>query len=108
MSYAALMTYVNVDRFEEYVVCVAVGLADRFSAALIGVSGFAITPPFVTEGVVVESVTDAEIQVMQDRLDAAGKKFRAIAGPPERCEWRAKLEFPTETLVGESPFGTSE
>ena len=52
MSYATLLVYVNVDHVPKQLVSVAAGLADKFSAKLIGLSALAIMPPFAADGVV--------------------------------------------------------
>jgi hypothetical protein len=53
MSYATLLVYVNADRVSKQLIGVAAGLADKFSAKLIGLSALAVIPPFVAEGVVI-------------------------------------------------------
>jgi nucleotide-binding universal stress UspA family protein len=103
MSYATLMVYVNADRVSEQLVSVAAGLADKFSAKLIGLSALAIMPPFAAEGVViVDNATEFDIAQMKAILAEAGNKFRAAAGLERRTEWRSALEFPTETLLSEA------
>jgi transketolase C-terminal domain/subunit len=49
MSYATLLVYVNVDHASKQLVSVAAGLADKFSAKLIGLSALAIMPPFAAD-----------------------------------------------------------
>jgi nucleotide-binding universal stress UspA family protein len=103
MSYATLLVYVNVDRVSKQLVSVAAGLADKFSAKLIGLSALAIVPPFVAEGVViVDNASEADIDLMKAKLGEAGDKFRAAAGADRQTEWRSFLEFPTETLISEA------
>ena len=53
MSYATLMVYVNADRVSKQLVSLAAGLADKFSAKLVGLSALAIMPPVAAEGVVI-------------------------------------------------------
>jgi nucleotide-binding universal stress UspA family protein len=103
MSYATLMVYVNVDHVSKALVSVATGLADKFSAKLIGLSALAIVPPFVAEGVViVDNATELDIAQMKTRLAEAENKFGAAAGADRQIEWRSALEFPTETLISEA------
>ena len=103
MSYAALMVYVNADHVSKTIVSVAAGLADKFSANLIGLSALAIMPPFVAEGVViVDNASEFDIAQMKTRLAEAGDKFRAAAGASYQTEWRSALEIPTDTLIGEA------
>lgn len=103
MSYASLMAYINVDHVSKQFVGVGSGLADKFSARLIGVSALAIMPPFVAEGVViVDNASKYDIDVMNAKLADAGERFKAIAGAGRKVEWRSALEFPTETLIGQA------
>src|SRR5450759_1772107 len=100
MSYATLMVYVNADHVSKTIVNVAAGLADKFSANLVGLSALAIMPPFVAEGVViVDNVSEFDIAQMKTRLAEAGDKFRAAAGAGRQTEWRSALEIPTDTLI---------
>jgi hypothetical protein len=66
MSYATLLVYVNVDHVSKQLVSVAAGLADKFSAKLIGLSALAIIPPIAAEGVVfVDNATEVDIALMK-------------------------------------------
>jgi hypothetical protein len=47
MSFAALMVHVDIEHDSEPRVELAIGLADRFQAALIGVAGCALWPAFM-------------------------------------------------------------
>ena len=103
MSYATLMVYVNADHVSKTIVDVAAGLADKFSANLVGLSALAIMPPFAAEGVVIaDNGSEFDIVQMKTRLAEAGDKFRAAAGAGRQSEWRSALEIPTDTLIGEA------
>jgi nucleotide-binding universal stress UspA family protein len=103
MSYATLMVCVNVDRVPKQFVNLAAGLADKFSARLIGLSALAIMPPVVADGVViVDNATEFNILQMNASLAEAGNQFRAAAGVNREIEWRSALEIPTDTLLGEA------
>ena len=103
MSYATLMVYVNADHVSKTIVDVAAGLADKFSANLIGLSALAIMPPFVAEGVVIaDNASEFDIAQMKTRLAEAGDRFRAAADAGRQTEWRSALEIPTDTLIGEA------
>jgi nucleotide-binding universal stress UspA family protein len=103
MSYATLMVYVNVDRISKALVGVAVDLADKFAAKLIGLSALAIVPPVVAEGVVVvDHASELEVAQMKTTLAEAGDDFRAAAGTKIEAEWRSALEIPTDTLIREA------
>jgi nucleotide-binding universal stress UspA family protein len=103
MSCATLLVYVNADHVSKQLVSVAAGLADKFSAKLIGLSALAFMPPVAAEGVViVDNATEFDIAQMKAKLDQAGNEFRAAAGADRQTEWRSFLEFPTETLISEA------
>jgi len=103
MSYATLLAYVNVDHVSKQLVGVAAGVADKFSARLVGLSALAVMPPFVADGVViVDYATESDIAKMKAKLAEAGKKFQAAAGADRQIEWRSAIEFPTQTLISEA------
>jgi nucleotide-binding universal stress UspA family protein len=103
MSYATLMVYVKVDHVSKQLISVAAGLADTFSAKLIGLSALAIIPPCAAEGVViVDNATEFDIAKIKATLAEAGKTFRAAAGADRQAEWRSAIEHPTQTLISEA------
>lgn len=103
MSYAALMVYVENDAAPERRVRLAASLADRFTASLIGLSALAAPPPVVADGMVMDALTDADIQLMRAKLADKGDWFRGIAGGDRRqLEWRSVLDVPTEALTREA------
>lgn len=103
MSYATLMVWVNVDHVSKQFVGVAVSLADKFAANLLGLSAVAIFPPFAAPGIVtVENAVEFDIENMKESLVDAGSIFQAAAGSGRRVEWRSAIAFPTETLISEA------
>jgi nucleotide-binding universal stress UspA family protein len=89
MSYAALMVYVDNEGIPEQRVRIASELAKKFDAALIGFSARAVPPLFVSEGVIIEEATEADIKQMQVALGKRGDWFRGIAGVDRQdIEWR--------------------
>jgi nucleotide-binding universal stress UspA family protein len=101
MSYASFIVYVEADTRPEQRVRLAASLADRFSAALIGVSALAAPPPIVAGGMLIDGMIDTEL--MNATLAGQGEWFRAIAGGDRRAfEWRAVLDFPIEALSREA------
>src|SRR5664279_1254063 len=103
MPYATLLAYVNVDHVSKQLVGVAAGVADKFSAKLIGLSALAVMPPFVADGVViVDNATESDIANMKAKLAEVGKKFQATAGTDRQIEWRSAIGFPTQALISEA------
>jgi nucleotide-binding universal stress UspA family protein len=103
MSYATLMVWVSVDDVSNQFVRVAVGVADKFGAKLLGLSTVAIMPPVVAGGVmIVDNATEFDIAKMKASLAEAGNKVQAAAGVSRRVEWRSAIEFPTLALIGEA------
>ena len=70
MSYAALMVYVEPDEAPEGRVRLAAGLADKFGAALIGLSARSIAPPILANGLMMPSAPD--INALQRQLADRG------------------------------------
>ena len=103
MSYAALLVHVDVEPYCEPRVLLAVDLAERFHATLMGVAGWAPRPAFTAEGVIIDAeLTARELQDMTARLSEAEHKFRGAARPIRHLEWRSALDFPIEVVAREA------
>jgi nucleotide-binding universal stress UspA family protein len=103
MTYAVMMVHVDVERDCEQRIQVALALADRFQAALIGVAGLAPRPAFVGGGIAVYGeLARQELQQRSASLDELGKKFRDQGQCLEQVEWRTALEFPYELMSREA------
>ena len=103
MSFATIMVHLDVERDSEQRVQVALRLADRFQATLIGVAGMALRPAFAAGGVVVYAEpTGHDRRKMTARLEEMGAKFRAQGQCLERIEWRSALELPSELVAKET------
>src|SRR5262249_49334117 len=77
MSFTTMMVHLDVERDCEQRVQLALALADRFQAALIGVAGLALRPAFAAGGVVVyHEPTEHESRTVSARLDEMGGRFR--------------------------------
>jgi nucleotide-binding universal stress UspA family protein len=102
-SFATMMVHVDVARDCEQRVQLALGLAERFQSALIGVAGLALRPAFAAGGVVVyHEPTQHECGAVSARLDDMGRRFRAKAQHLEQVEWRTALELPYELVSREA------
>src|SRR6516165_8739422 len=89
MSYAVLMVHVGAGRIDARRIRLAVDLADRFHARLIGIAGRLYLPPFLAEAPAVGAErNDGERKEMMDVLADMGKKFHAAAKHIEHVEWR--------------------
>jgi nucleotide-binding universal stress UspA family protein len=100
MSYKTILVYVDPESQSEQLFRLTAGLADDFSATLIGLSALAARPPFVAEEIVIEGVTEAEITT---KLATAERGFRNVTGGNHRkIEWRPFVDFPTDALAAEA------
>src|SRR6516164_3363832 len=89
MSYAVLMVHVGAGRIDARRIRLAVDLAGRFHAQLIGIAGRSYLPPFLAEKPAVGAErNDGERKEMMDILADIGKKFHAAAKHVEHVEWR--------------------
>ncbi|MCA1456062.1 universal stress protein [Bradyrhizobium sp. BRP22] len=103
MSLANVMVYVDPQQQEEGQIRVAEGIATKFGASIIGVSAFAVEPPFAAEGVMIEETTEEDLKRMQAGLAAKEDWFRSVVGlPGDKVEWRWAYEFPTTFLVDQA------
>jgi nucleotide-binding universal stress UspA family protein len=103
MSFASMMVHVDAERDCEQRIQLALGLADRFQATLIGVAGLALRPVLSAGSVVVYAEpTEIDLRNMTSRLDDIGKKFCAQGRCLKQVEWRTALEFPDALMSREA------
>jgi hypothetical protein len=76
-SFAAVMVHVDVEHDSERRVELAIGLADRFQSALIGVAGCALWPAFMAGDIELSKSNQYDFQRVMVRFEQRGKKFRA-------------------------------
>jgi nucleotide-binding universal stress UspA family protein len=101
MPLAALMVHVDIDHDSDQTVEVAVALAERFQAALIGVAGCALWPAFMAGDVRLIN-NQYDFQKVMARFEQRGKKFCAQGRHLKETEWRSVLESPGELLLREA------
>jgi nucleotide-binding universal stress UspA family protein len=103
LQFANVMVYVDPQQKEEGQIRVADAIAKRFDSSVIGVSAFAVEPPVVAEGIIVEKTSEDELRRMKASLAAKGEWFRKILSvPSDRVEWRWGVEYPTAFLVAQA------
>jgi nucleotide-binding universal stress UspA family protein len=103
MTIASVMVHVEVEAPCNDRIKLAAGIASRFHAILIGVTAWESRPPLTYGGVIVDSTpTEGMLQQMSDRLDAAGKHFRAVVGEQQPTDWRTAFQSPTEFLASQA------
>jgi nucleotide-binding universal stress UspA family protein len=103
MSFTTMMVHIDVERDCEQRVQLALALADRFQAALIGVAGLALRPAFAAGGVILyHEPTEHECRAVSARLDDMGRRFRAQGQHLRQVEWRSALELPYELVARET------
>jgi nucleotide-binding universal stress UspA family protein len=101
-SFATMMVHVDVARDCEQRVQLALALAHRFEANLIGVAGMPLRPAFAAGGVVVyHEPTEQDYQTVSARLDEIDE-IRAKGQHLKQVEWRAALELPYELVSREA------
>ncbi len=103
MTVTSIMVYVDANATIDNHVRVARSVADKFDASIIGVSAFAVEPPFIAEGVVIKETTKADLAKMKAALAAKGEWFQSVVGlAKEKVEWRWGVEYPTVFLSNEA------
>jgi nucleotide-binding universal stress UspA family protein len=103
MNYATMMVHIDAERDSEQRVQLALELAERFEATLIGIGGLALRPAFAGGGIAVYGEpTERELQQMHARLDHMGKKFCDQGQCLKQVEWRSALELPTDLVSREA------
>jgi hypothetical protein len=99
---AAVMVHVDLERDCAPRIELAMGVADRFQATLIGVAGCATWPAFMAGDVGLTSSNQYDFQKIIARFEQRGEKFRAQARWLKQVEWRSMLESPGELLLREA------
>jgi len=103
MTVAAVMVYVDPEQQAEGQVRIAREVAIKFGASMIGVSAWAVAPPVVAEGVVIQAATADDVKRIKATLAAKEDWFRnVVALPQEKTEWRWDIEDPTSFLVNQA------
>lgn len=103
MSFAAMMVHLDVERDCEQRVQLALDLADRFQAALIGVAGLPLRPVFAAGGVVVYGEpSERDCRAVTARFDEMGRKFCTQGQHLKQIEWRTALELPSDLVAREA------
>jgi nucleotide-binding universal stress UspA family protein len=101
-SFSTLMVHVDIEHDSERRVELAIGMADRFQAALIGVAGCALWPAFMAGDVELSKSNQYDFQKVMAHFEQKGKKFRAQGRSLKQIEWRSALESPGELLLREA------
>src|SRR5262249_981453 len=101
MSFSTLMVHVDIERDCEQRVQVALALAGRFQATLIGVAGSALWPAFMAGDVALTTSNEYDAQKVMARFDERGNAFRAQGRSLKQSEWRSALESSGELLLRE-------
>jgi nucleotide-binding universal stress UspA family protein len=103
MSFATIMVHVDVGRDSEQRVQLALALAERFRASLIGVAGLALQPAFAAGGIVIyREATEDDCRALRAYLDEIGRRFRGKGQHLKQIEWRTALELPHELVSREA------
>jgi len=102
MPFSTMMVHVDIEPGSERRIELAIGLADRFQATLIGVAGCALWPAFMAGDVALTESNEYDAQKVMARFDKRGKAFRAQGRSLKQIEWRSALESPGELLLREA------
>ena len=97
MAFSTILVQTNIDDFAEARVRVAVDLAGRFGATLIGVCACALQPILTDAWAVGVAGFMEDPSDIEKQLQAAETKFRELAaGTGKPTEWRSSIAFPTD------------
>ena len=103
MTYATIMAHVELGRGSSKRTKVAVDLANRYDATLIGVAAVVPSETPVVQGRVSEILTlNQDSTRLVERLADTKSRFLSAASELEHVHWRESFDFTTETLLRES------
>jgi nucleotide-binding universal stress UspA family protein len=100
-SLASIMVHVDAERDCEQRIQLALAVADRFQAGLIGVAGLPLAPARFP-GLTVVDTEGTQREATLAQLGEAGKRFCAQGGSLSHVEWRARLEPPLDMILREA------
>ena len=103
MSYAALMVHFDESPSAHRRLRLAVELASRFRAALIGIAGRLYLPSFLAGEIASgDEAGNAEQQETMSLLASIETKFRAGAKQVDKVEWRGSLDYVNKLVPREA------
>jgi nucleotide-binding universal stress UspA family protein len=103
VSYASLMVHVDADEPSEPRIRLAAGIAEQFTATLIGFSACAPRPPVAADASVYAEGVAAEREAIASQLKQREHDFRKAAdGGNHPVEWRSAIDLPSEALAREA------
>ena len=101
MSYKSIVLNLDIDGMVAPVIKLAVDLAQRFDARLIGLSAADVPPPVVMEGGVAfegESMM-RQRESIERRIENLRAEFESLAGASADTVWRGAVGNPTRLLI---------
>jgi len=102
MSYAALMVHFDAAPSAYRRIHLAVDLANRFEATLIGIAGRSYVPTLMAEGLEIDAAGPDCEQDELDNLADLGREFRAAAKRVRHLEWRGRVEHASNLVSNEA------
>ncbi len=100
MAWVTLMVHVDTDEASDARLRLALRLREQLDATLIGVAAYAVRPPLIYDGLMVDPQSaQIMIDTINDDLRRLAAQFHAKAGSGPRVEWRESLDFPTEAVT---------
>lgn len=103
MAFATIMVHVDLDGVSDGRTRLALGLANRFEATLIGGAAQAV-PPIMADGIAIEpQLTDEEYEQLRSRLAKQEISFREMTSHSRKpADWRPGIDLPTQFVAREA------
>jgi nucleotide-binding universal stress UspA family protein len=101
MNYKSILLHLDIDGDAAPLIRLAVDLAKRFEARLIGQSAADLAPPIImAEGMAVDGAMMArEVEAIEHRIEDLHRQFESLAGTDVETQWRGAMADPTRLLV---------
>jgi nucleotide-binding universal stress UspA family protein len=101
VSYRSILVNVDIDAFPTSIVKLAIDLARKFDARLIGVSAADVSPPVVSpDGTVFDGeLLLAEREAIERRLGELQLEFHRLVGGSAEIKWRGAVGNPTRFVA---------
>lgn len=104
MTYATVMVSLALDQSNEARLQVAVELAERFEADIVGVAAGQFAPPlYFTDGAEAQALIEEGEASVKRRLAGLEAQFRAaMRTRGGRAEWRSAMDFPARFVLAQA------
>jgi nucleotide-binding universal stress UspA family protein len=103
MSFSTIMVHLDLDTSNEALLRVAVNLAERFDARLIGIAAGIVQPLYFLDGPAAQEMLEKDRARLASEIAKKERHFReAFKHIAAKIEWRSELSWPVDFVAAEA------